>query len=228
VSSPQKENGFTPIANEILDEIMKFKLNGTQFRLVLAIWRYTYGFNRSEWGISETFLSKALGVSVPNISRDLKSLFAMNILKKTSMATFSKSAVIKFNKDYDTWQLLAKTITVIESDNTTVIESDNQERKYKENKEKNKHLSFFEEIWKLYPLKKGKAAVSMKAKAEISKAGFDTISKSIKTYIDQKPEWQNYMNGSTFFNGRWLEFLETAEQTTENVIRKNRPDGWEV
>ena len=216
MANPQKENGYTPIANEILDNIVKCRLNGTQFRIIMTVWRYTYGFSRKEHSISETFLSKAIGIASPHISREIKPLFDKNILLKVSEATFNKSAVIMFNKDYDKWQLLSDTAGVTENGNTTVTESGNRSITENGNQENNilkqtikqdVHMLFFESVWDLYPLKVSKSAVSAKAKKELHKSGYDVISKAIENYISTKPEWQNYMNGSTFFNGRWKEYI---------------------
>ena len=34
MASPQKENGYTPIANEILEELVKIDLLGAEFRVL--------------------------------------------------------------------------------------------------------------------------------------------------------------------------------------------------
>ena len=230
MASPQKENGYTPIANEILDQIMKYRLNGTQFRLLLAVWRYTYGFNRKEYSISENFLSKAIGVARHNINREIKLLFDNKILTVVKKPTYTEAAVIKFNKNYEEWQHISNPIAGIKTDKTyqectfigieldtsTGIKSDTQENNAKTKKENNEHISFFESVWRLYPHKKGKQAVLTKTKKELCKVGYDIISKSIENYIAQKPEYQSYMNGSTFFNGRWQEFIDTAPETNNN------------
>jgi phage replication O-like protein O len=44
----QLEKGFARIANEIFDNIVKIPLNGTQFRIVILLWRETYGFSRKD------------------------------------------------------------------------------------------------------------------------------------------------------------------------------------
>jgi len=41
MANPQKENGYTPVANEILDELVKLPLNGTQLRIICVVWRFT-------------------------------------------------------------------------------------------------------------------------------------------------------------------------------------------
>jgi len=41
VASPQLENGYTPIANELLEAVYSADLNATQLKIVLFIMRYT-------------------------------------------------------------------------------------------------------------------------------------------------------------------------------------------
>ena len=40
MANPQKENGYVPISNELIDQLCKTKLNGTQFRIILLVFRY--------------------------------------------------------------------------------------------------------------------------------------------------------------------------------------------
>lgn len=74
--------------------------------------------------------------------------------------------------------------------------------------------SCFLALWDLYPKKAGKSAVSKKAKAELFKAGFDVVSAAIENYKDEiqreKRDMQYVKNGSTFFNGAWEDYLESA------------------
>ena len=74
--------------------------------------------------------------------------------------------------------------------------------------------SCFLALWDLYPKKAGKSAVSKKAKAELHKAGFDVVSASIENYKTEiqreNRDMQYVKNGSTFFNGAWKDYLESA------------------
>lgn len=78
---------------------------------------------------------------------------------------------------------------------------------------KNKNIGevddFFESVWSLYPNKLGKTKVSKKSKKELMKLGFDTIKKTIEKYSSVKPEWKQYQHGSTFFNGGYVDYLES-------------------
>jgi len=83
---------------------------------------------------------------------------------------------------------------------------------------------FFERAWAIYPRKRGKAAVSKKAKAEIFKAGWGTVKGAIEKYkaeIERLHIADQYiMQGSTFFNTRWVEFVD------EDADSGGTPDGY--
>ncbi|WP_171334879.1 replication protein [Anoxybacillus sp. EFIL] len=101
----QLEHGYTKIANEILEHLALTKLSPTQFRLILVIWRYTYGFNRKDHAMSLSFLAEATGVHKQRVKQELDKLIESNIVIVTEEGTNSKSRKLAFNKDYDTWLL---------------------------------------------------------------------------------------------------------------------------
>lgn len=70
---------FTQIPNSALEKLWKLKLNGTQLRLILLLWRYTYGFHRPFCKFSAGFAAKALGTSEDVCARQLKRLINMGI-----------------------------------------------------------------------------------------------------------------------------------------------------
>ena len=102
MSNPQKENGYTGIANEILEHVMKQNLNGTQFRIILAVWRYTYGFQTKKNEMSINFIVKKIDANKRQVVRELNTLLERNILLVVETGP-RKSRVISFNKRYDEW-----------------------------------------------------------------------------------------------------------------------------
>ena len=71
--------------------------------------------------------------------------------------------------------------------------------------------AFFEEIWKLYPVKKGKASVSDSKKKTLFAIGVDEIKRAIDRYLSElkKDEsWRKAQNGSTFFNSGYVDYLD--------------------
>jgi phage replication O-like protein O len=104
MASPQKENGYTPVAHELLEQTAKFHLNGTQYSIILIIWRFTYGFSRCEHELSINFIAKATEKSTTAIKKELKLLIDRNIVLVAKKYTNADSRVLKFNKNYDTWE----------------------------------------------------------------------------------------------------------------------------
>ena len=108
MAGPQKENGYTPIANELMEAVAKLQINATQFRILMVVWRYTYGFSRKHHKLSETFISKATGIHKKQVGRELSDLIKRNILIEIEPPSFSSTRVLAFNKHYKRWQSTKK------------------------------------------------------------------------------------------------------------------------
>lgn len=102
MASPQLEKGHTRIANEIIEQITKTNLNGTQLRLVLVIWRYTYGFRRKEHEFTLSFLAESLDTVKSHIGRELHTLIERKIITVVGIGQ-RRGRILKFNKNYDEW-----------------------------------------------------------------------------------------------------------------------------
>jgi len=94
---------FTRIANILLEKSAQLHLNGTQYSIILTVWRFTYGFQRKEHDLSITFIANATGTVGRVIRRELKVLIDRNILLVTKQSTKAESRILKFNKDFETW-----------------------------------------------------------------------------------------------------------------------------
>lgn len=105
MATPQKENGFTPVANELLDEICRYKFNASQLRIILKVWRLTYGYSRKEHDFSVTFLHETTGLSEVTVKKELKSLIEAKVLKVTKEATYNAARKLSFNKNYEEWEV---------------------------------------------------------------------------------------------------------------------------
>lgn len=75
----------------------------------------------------------------------------------------------------------------------------------------------FEQIWQLYPLKRGKAKVSTAQKKKLHAIGFDELAKAIERYkTDLKMnEWRKPQHGSTFFNSGYVDYLAEDQEERE-------------
>lgn len=69
----------------------------------------------------------------------------------------------------------------------------------------------FEELWKLYPNKKGKGQVSDAAKLRLFEVGQIEMERAIQRYLDEwqkDSDWRKPQNGSTFFNSGYVDYLD--------------------
>lgn len=94
--TPQIEDGYTRIANELLEALAATKISGSELRMMLAIIRLTYGYNTSEARITANQLSNILGVLPQHIFRTLKDLENGNFI-------FRNNGNIRINKHYKEW-----------------------------------------------------------------------------------------------------------------------------
>jgi len=218
---PQLENGYTKIADAILENIAKSKLNGTQFRILMIVWRSTYGWNKKSYALSESYLSEATGMHKQQIKRELKEMIERGILIEVKAPTFNTSREIQFNKHYVESLEVTKKIPVNKLDTTTGSELgtstgselDTQKRDIKKQIKKQSTELFFDECWSIYPNKKGKGKISDSKKEQAYKLG-DEFKKAIenyKLYLKQNT-WLHCQNGSTFWNSGYIDYIEQKQE----------------
>lgn len=107
MASPQTENGFTQIANELLDALCRIRIAGEPRQCLGFIIRKTYGYNKKEDAIPLSQFCLATGLCRPSVCRAIKQLLAMNLINKNATSSITK---YRFNKDFDTWKPLTKTL----------------------------------------------------------------------------------------------------------------------
>ena len=84
---------------------------------------------------------------------------------------------------------------------------------------------FFERAWEMFPNKKGKSAVSKKAMRELAGAGEAVVIAAIENYkaeIQRNGTEEKYiLHGSTFFNGRWRDYV-VEDKPEESMPQQQR------
>jgi phage replication O-like protein O len=100
MASPQVENGFTKIANELLEELPTLEISGRAFRCLLVIIRETYGWRRKEAAISNYKFSKLTGILPHHVCAITKELESAGIITRTPSPS---GTIISLNKDHDKW-----------------------------------------------------------------------------------------------------------------------------
>ncbi|PKM90317.1 MAG: hypothetical protein CVU87_02720 [Firmicutes bacterium HGW-Firmicutes-12] len=249
MANPQKENGYTPVANEIIEQLVKWPLNGTQMRIILTIWRYCYGFNRKNHEFSITFLMRALGLNTSQnkqVRRELKTLIELGIIQEIEKPTKNTSRKLAFNKNYEQWSKKNSGRNGPEdkldhrSDKTemsglirqkTAVEKDHQEKRFKTKSKEIIYKDDFEKFWSFYPRKVEKIA-AFKAWNTRLKEGEqpESIIKAAQTYAAEckrsKTEYKYIKHGSTFLgpNKPFLDYIITNEIEPINGYR----DEWAI
>ena len=146
MANPQLSDGYTKIANELLEALCRMNISGNEMRILLYIIRRTYGFNRSYAEMPLSEISAAVGMRREHIQKALRRLSERNIIELHSHKGV-KPQTISIVKNYEKWSvencascLLQKLATVAENGNTTVAEIGNctYKENIKEKKERGK------------------------------------------------------------------------------------------
>ena len=116
--SPQLENGYTRIANELLEALMQVNFNSYENRFIRCVVRYTYGFHKKASKISLSFIAKATGIALSHISRTKTILLAKKVV------TQSGNKEISLNKHYKQWVTRTSNRISIQSVKNRVYERD--------------------------------------------------------------------------------------------------------
>jgi phage replication O-like protein O len=109
MASPQKENGFTPIANELIEAFARTRINGEAMQVLMVIIRKTYGFNKKADKIALSQFTEVTGLKKPTVCKALHKLLGMGVITQKDNATAKEYCVVK---DYSLWKPLPKKITL--------------------------------------------------------------------------------------------------------------------
>ncbi len=115
MSNPQIEDGYTRIANELLDAIVRFDFSKRQYAVLFAVIRKTYGYNKKSDALSVWQIASMTGIDRSHCSKAVAELCALNILIKSNegrMAHGQTIQEISINKFYKNWLTCAKTAQV--------------------------------------------------------------------------------------------------------------------
>ncbi len=142
MASPQIENGYTRIANELLEALAKFRINGEAQQILYVIFRKTYGFSKKEDAISLSQFCDATKLERAHVCRAITKLTDLHIVlrRRSKRTTF-----YSLNKNWEQWS--AETGTVPKRA-TIIAETGNQTvPKRAHTKERNKKETM---SWKKY------------------------------------------------------------------------------
>ena len=241
MASPQKENGYTPIANEILDALSRTKLTGQEFRVLMHIFRKTYGYSRKEYTASLSEIGQTIGMNRIVVKKMVDKLLPRKVIAVT--AEGNTKLTYRINKNYEEWVLPPRvTVSVTAEGNNIATAEGNtkevlpiirkQERKNIKKAPPKRTADFHSFFWPVYPKKKDKGA-ALKKWESLAKAGTlpptEEVVMAINAEIEEKrilratkqfcPEWKN---ASTWLNKGCWDDEHTVE--CEPRIEKIYPD----
>jgi phage replication O-like protein O len=104
VADVQLEHGYTRIANELLEALARAALPPRHLRVVLALARMTYGYNKAEDRIAASQISALTGIEERNVRHVLGDLRAALILE--SRGSPGQTQTWRIQKDHELWTTL--------------------------------------------------------------------------------------------------------------------------
>ncbi len=168
-------------------------------------------FEGTENDLSEQ-LSIELDEDIENIKLTLNFLFNNRLLEQIECDEYLLNKVPELiGKETDAAERMRKLRE--KRNNVTPLLQDVTQRREEKEKEKikKKDISdFFEDVWKLYPIKKGKGSVSDTQKKKLYSIGLEEMTRAIERYSqDNKDTDKRYWkHGSTFFNSGYIDYLD--------------------
>lgn len=123
--SPQLENGYTRVANDLLDAMVASGMTARQWAVAMAVVRKTYGFNKKQDDIGLGQLMSMTGIDKAHLSRTVRELADLKVITR-SAGTHGHNLGI--NKDFRQWGLpkeqpVAESATRCQKSNPPVAES---------------------------------------------------------------------------------------------------------
>ncbi len=212
MANPQWENGYTKIANDILEALAGIRINGEARQCLDVVLRKTYGFNKKEDIISLSQFTLITHLGKEHLCRNLNKLAKMNLI--ITQKGNGKGNIYRFNKDYSTWKPLPKKVTITQKGNKPLPKKVNtketltKERKEKEYKEKEKEMTDYEKtifeqilefmgkaddklwIWDNYDvgdIDEAMDKASKQTKKAYSGIGVNYVKKILESYEKTKP-----------------------------------------
>lgn len=103
MNNQQQDQGFFKLPNRLAEAFAHLKISGTQWRLIWAILRKTYGWQKERDAISRNQFYDATGICERNIRKELRDLERRGIISKTAKSGRGHVCEYAIQKDFDLW-----------------------------------------------------------------------------------------------------------------------------
>lgn len=167
-------SGFLKLDNCIVDHWMS-KLNHSEFKVILAIYRKTVGWNKKEDKLSQSQLAELTGLTTRSVRTALIALENMKLIKISG-----KSKSIK------TISLIKENIA-IKQENTNKTKGKNYLHKRQPTKDTNTINISFDIFWSMYDYKKGKVSDVEAKWNSLSESERQLTIETLQAYVDSTP-----------------------------------------
>lgn len=124
MAKPQKENGYAPLANELLEALAKTNFSPKQGRCIFLLIRKTYGWGRKKAEITTQEWVDGTGLIKTHVYTALRQLIARNVVTRTGHQ-------YGLQKDYTRWREVTR--TSLGDQNKSLLGDQNASLSYKNN-----------------------------------------------------------------------------------------------
>lgn len=100
IRSPQVEEGHIRIANELFDAMLAYPFTARQQKVMQAIMRKTYGYNKKVDDVSASQIAEMTGLHRSHVTATITSLESLNVITK---APGVFGSILGINKDFSAW-----------------------------------------------------------------------------------------------------------------------------
>lgn len=210
------DDGYTRVANELLEAIASADLTARQLKVMLAYVRKTYGFNKKTDRIADEQIAQVTGLSRQNVNKAKKELLSMNclLLDGNKIGVNKEVSAWQFSKCLQVSNFVSKSETKCVSKLETVDVSSLETHKRHSLKDKKDNIN-------KPPIVPQESNPKPKAK---SKASLDAASAEIPEWLSRDTwlSWVSYRKEI----GKTIKSSQTITQAI-NVLTKSREIGYQ-
>ena len=223
-SKADLDDGYTRIANSIMQALYALPISNREMRVLLFIIYQTYGYNHKERELSNGYISKGIGIDAANVSRAVKKLASMKIIKK-SLEGKRGAQILGINTHINEWA------TIANSDNRTIAKIDKQYNTDKYNTDQNNtecvgaaqappphtpDFVCFNRLWNEWKFSQaGKNRITQKQRQEIEKIGYCRMADAAERYyqdFESRTTKNNIpLSARTWFEGAYIQYLPAVD-----------------
>lgn len=154
MASPQKEHGYTAIANPILEHLVQAPILASELAVCLFIIRKTYGYQKTQDQISLSQFMEGTARSKNTVIKALKVLQLVHMVELVKKGTRTTSNTWRFIKDFDVWVVQGPGSTkggkkVVQGPGTQVVQGSaltKERNKYITKEKQNQNLKRLKEL----------------------------------------------------------------------------------